>query len=206
MKVKICGITRLEDALAAARLGADALGFNFWPGSKRFIAPRRRGRDRAPAAAGRGRRSACSWTPRATRCSRAVAASGVRRRPAPRGRAARAVRLAPAPGGEGDPRGATPSALAALAAYDVLRRSCSTRAGPGFGGSGRTFDWELAAEAARAARVFLAGGLTPENVGEAVTRVRPYGVDVASGVELMPGVKDEEQVRRFVQAAKEAAR
>jgi phosphoribosylanthranilate isomerase len=203
VKVKICGITRLEDALAAVRHGADALGFNFWPGSRRFIAPADAAaivRELPPAVEAFG----VFVNSSREEILAAVAASGVgiaqlhgdeppalcASLPFP---VVKAIRV------DG------PSALAALAAYEVSAFLLDA-AGPGFGGSGRTLDWELAAEAARAARVFLAGGLTPENVSEAVSRVRPYGVDVASGVELMPGVKDEEKVRRFVQAAKEAAR
>lgn len=76
----------------------------------------------------------------------------------------------------------------------------------GFGGTGQRIDWGLAADfvAASPARIILAGGLTPENVGTAVKQVRPYAVDVASGVEISPGVKDSERVRRFVDEAKGA--
>jgi len=73
------------------------------------------------------------------------------------------------------------------------------------GGTGETFNWDLALEAVRWGRpVFLAGGLTPGNVGEAVRRVQPYGVDVSSGVEAAPGRKDHAKVRAFVAAAKQA--
>jgi phosphoribosylanthranilate isomerase len=65
-------------------------------------------------------------------------------------------------------------------------------------------DWALAAEAARTASVLLAGGLTPDNVAEAIRLVRPYGVDVSSGVESSPGRKDKEKVRRFIRSAREA--
>ena len=71
-----------------------------------------------------------------------------------------------------------------------------------YGGTGRTPDWSLAAEAARAATVVLAGGLTAENVGAAVRAVKPYGVDVSSGVEDRPGKKNREKMRAFVQEAK----
>jgi len=72
----------------------------------------------------------------------------------------------------------------------------------GYGGSGQRADIALAAEAAAARRLILAGGLTPDNVADAVAAVRPYGVDVASGVEREPGVKDWIKVAAFVQAAK----
>jgi phosphoribosylanthranilate isomerase len=72
-----------------------------------------------------------------------------------------------------------------------------------YGGSGRTFDWTLARQArAHGKRIVLAGGLTPENVAQAIREVRPFGVDVAGGVESSPGVKDHGKIRRFVDAAK----
>jgi phosphoribosylanthranilate isomerase len=74
------------------------------------------------------------------------------------------------------------------------------------GGTGEKFDWDLALEAQKLGRpIFLAGGLTPENVAEAVARVQPYGVDVSSGVEAAPGKKDHAKVRAFIQAARNGA-
>lgn len=73
-------------------------------------------------------------------------------------------------------------------------------------GSGRIFDWSVAIDIARAERVFLAGGLDPDNVAEAVRKVRPFAVDVASGVEIEPGVKDHGRMRRFVDAVRTATR
>ena len=203
MNVKICGITRLEDALAAVRHGADALGFNFWPGSKRYVAPA----DAAPIV---GKLPpgvlAFGVFVNASReeLLAAIAASGVGVAQLHGDEPPALCALLPVPVVKAI-RVDGPGALAAMAAYDVSAFLLDAP-GPGFGGSGRTLDWALAAEAARAARVYLAGGLTPENVGEAVRRVRPFGVDVASGVELLPGVKDEEKMQRFIQAAKEAAR
>jgi len=72
------------------------------------------------------------------------------------------------------------------------------------GGTGRTFDWEIARRAKKYGRVFLAGGLTPENVGEAIRAARPYAVDVCSGVELRPGKKDPARLKRLMGAAKNA--
>jgi phosphoribosylanthranilate isomerase len=74
----------------------------------------------------------------------------------------------------------------------------------GTGGTGQTFDWAWAVEAGRSARIVLAGGLGPDNVAEAVRRVRPWAVDCCSGTEVSPGVKDLEKVRLFIERAKGA--
>ncbi len=201
-RVKICGVTRLEDALQAARLGADALGFNFWPGSKRFLAPAaaRAIVDRLPPFV----------TPVGVFVNqpeeairRAAEESGVRvlqlhgdeppelcrRLPLPVVKAVRVVaRLS----------------LQALAAYPVAALLLDAPSA-GFGGSGATFDWSLAEGVAGLAPLILAGGLDPENVAAAVRRVRPYAVDVASGVESAPGVKDAVRMARFIAAAREVA-
>jgi len=199
VKVKICGITRLEDALEAARLGADALGFNFWPGSKRYVAPadaRAIVRRLPPFVTAVG---VFVDAPR-EEILRAVAASGVQvaqlhgdeppelcaSLPLP---VVKALRIANA------------HALAALAAYEVSGFLLDAPSA-GYGGSGKTFDWSLATEAAAVVPVMLAGGLTPENVAEAIRAVRPWGVDVASGVERAPGVKDLAKLRHFIEAAK----
>jgi phosphoribosylanthranilate isomerase len=199
--VKICGVTRLEDALLAARLGADAIGFNFWPRSKRHVAP-------ADAAAMvRGLPAGIATfgvfvDPTRDELLAAVARSGVGAvqlhgdeppglcvgLPVP---AVKAIRVSDR------------HALAQLASYEVQAFLLDS-ASPGYGGSGRTFDWSLAAEVARELPVLLAGGLTPENVAEAVRTVRPLGVDVASGVESAPGVKDAARMEAFIRRAKEA--
>jgi len=95
--------------------------------------------------------------------------------------------------------------LAALAAYEVSAFLLDS-ATPGYGGSGTAFDWSLAAEVAAEVPLWLAGGLTPGNVAEAVERVHPRGVDVASGVESAPGVKDERLMEAFIRLAKAAGR
>ncbi len=74
------------------------------------------------------------------------------------------------------------------------------------GGTGEKFNWDLAVEAQKFGKpIFLAGGLTPENVAEAIRKVRPFGVDVSSGVEISPGKKDHAKVRAFINAVKSAA-
>ena len=94
-----------------------------------------------------------------------------------------------------------PDALRAYAVAAFLLDAPSA----GFGGSGATFDWSLAEGLAGLGPVVLAGGLTPENVAAAVRRVRPYAVDVASGVESAPGGKDVSRMPRFIAAAREVA-
>ncbi len=201
MKVKICGITRVEDALAAVRLGADAVGFNFWPRSKRFIAPadaRAIVRRLPPFVTAVG----VFVDPSRDEVLRAVEASG-----------AGAVQLH----GDETPelcaslplpvvkaiRVSDGNSLARVASYEVQAFLLDAPSA-GFGGSGTVFDWALAAEAARELTVILAGGLCPENVAQAVAAVDPWAVDVASGVEVAPGVKDTERMRRFIDAARGA--
>ncbi len=200
VRVKICGVTRLEDALDAARLGADALGFNFWARSKRFIAPAAAGeivRQLPPGVATFG----VFVDPTREDVLRAIAASGVgavqlhgdeppalcASLPLP---VVKAIRI----GGPND--------LAQLASYEV-RAFLLDSASAEYGGSGVGFDWSLATEAARELPVLLAGGLDPDNVAAAVRTVRPLGVDVASGVESAPGVKDPARMALFIRRAKE---
>jgi phosphoribosylanthranilate isomerase len=199
VRVKICGITRLEDALAAARAGADALGFNFWPKSKRYVDPRTAAeiiallppfvatvgvfvdptREEAVQAA---ERSGVQWLQLHGDESPELCAS----LPLPVLKAIRVRHRA---------------SLDLLDAYDVAGFLLDTDT-PGYGGSGATFDWALAAEAALRAPIVLAGGLRPENVADAVRQVSPWAVDVASGVESAPGVKDHEKTARFIREAK----
>jgi phosphoribosylanthranilate isomerase len=198
--VKICGVTRVADAVAAADAGADFVGLNFWPGSRRFVTVERA---RALAAALPPTVRTVGVFVNATedeieRTAFEVGLAlvqlhgdeppGFLARLAPR--LIRALRV----GSEGD--------LAALESHPAALFLLDAPA-PGYGGSGRRFDWSLAAAAHRHGRpFFLAGGLTPETVAEAVAVAAPFGVDVAGGVEEAPGLKDPALVRRFVAAAK----
>ena len=199
-RIKICGITRLEDARVCLQAGADVLGFNFWPESKRHIPVPLAAKMAELLPAGVLRVGVfVRATPGEVR--RTVAAVGLG-----------AVQLH----GDEDP---SEYADAGVPLWQVLRigtslpDSVSEGASEllldarveGFGGSGRSFDWSLAREARRFALPFwLAGGLSPLNVAEAVRRAAPTGVDVASGVESSPGVKDPERVRAFVAAVRAA--
>jgi phosphoribosylanthranilate isomerase len=197
MIVKICGLTRPEDAAFAVAAGADWIGVNLWPGSKRHVTPAR-AREVAAAAAGATRVAVFVNAARADIEAALAFVDLVQlhgdETPAEcapfAGRLVRALRA---------PDAATMDAFPT----DLILLDAPS---PGYGGSGRTFDWSIAAAAvARGKRILLAGGLDPGNVAAAVRAVRPFGVDVASGVEAAPGIKDPDKVRRFIDAAKEIA-
>jgi phosphoribosylanthranilate isomerase len=193
MFVKICGITRIEDAVAAVDAGANAIGFVFWPGSPRFIDPFR--------ARTIARRLPPFVTPVGLFVNQprefiagvaslvglgAVQLHGdetpefAARMGAPVIKALAVDRAAAWPAGT----------TLLLDAHDPVRR----------GGTGLTIDWTAAARLAAARRVLLAGGLTPENVADAIACVRPFGIDVSSGVERAPGVKDHQRIRALFEA------
>ena len=207
MFVKICGITRLEDAEAAVALGANALGFVFWPKSPRYIDPYRA---RAIVAALPPFVSAVglfvNQSPGHIASVASLARLGVVQlhgdetpeEAATLGRPiVRALSLEAAAGAL-DRWPARVTIL--LDAHDPDRR----------GGTGRTIDWDAAAAIARRRRVVLAGGLNPDNIAAAVERVRPFGVDVSSGVESAPGRKDVGRLRALFEnlhgVSKSAAR
>jgi phosphoribosylanthranilate isomerase len=195
--VKICGITNEEDALLAAALGADALGFIFATSTRQLAPVRARDivrrlppevltvgvfRDEAPE--------------RVVRIAQEVGlkAAQLHGRETPeqtqwvRARMPVVIKAFPA----GDPR---LDGVDAYGADAVLIDSPVP-------GSGQVFDWSLAEGAPMNRRVILAGGLAPENVEEAIRAVRPWGVDVASGVEARPGSKDAKKLRAFIATAK----
>jgi phosphoribosylanthranilate isomerase len=201
MFVKICGITRLSDARHAVACGADALGFVFWPKSPRHIAPERAAEIIAALPA--------SVTTVGVFVNESV--DGIRTIVERTGIAA--VQL------HGDE---TPDFASALGwpvwrAFTVERAEAMSGAWPSAttvlvdaadpvrrGGTGVRVDWGRAAGIAREHRIVLAGGLTPENVAEAIETVRPYGVDVSSGVEDSPGVKNVDKIERFLTSARSA--
>jgi phosphoribosylanthranilate isomerase len=204
MFVKICGITRMEDAAAAVAAGASAIGFVFWPGSPRFIDPYRA---RAIAATLPPFVTAVGLFVNQPRGHIAAVASLVRLGAVqlhgdetPEFAASVSspvikalsitVRLKPDTTHSFD-AGAWPARTTLLLdAHDPVRR----------GGTGQTIDWDAAASVAAERRILLAGGLTPDNVAEAIARVRPFGVDVSSGVEQAPGIKDHRRVRALFEA------
>lgn len=199
-RIKICGITSVDDAMLALDAGADAIGLIFWPGSKRAVDVQRAQaitRVVPPLVATVG--VFVDETPdRVRTVADAVGLSAVQlhgqeappdwaRFPRPVLKAMPIERYAGSPW-------QTARAAILVDAHDPVT----------IGGTGRTVDWDAARAIAATRRLVLAGGLTPDNVADAVRTVRPWGVDVASGVERTPGVKDPDKVRAFVQAVREA--
>jgi len=205
--VKICGITNLDDALCAADAGADMLGFIFYPPSPRSIeadaaraiAQTLRARGSRPQLVGvfvdesaeHMRRILDEAMLDAAQLSGNEDADVLR---AMGGRAYKVVR-----------RAEQADDFAALLPDDAAPQLLLEADHPTlYGGTGRRADEALAAQLARRWRILLAGGLTPDNVADAVRAARPWGVDVASGVEASKGRKDHAKVRAFVAAAKAA--
>ncbi len=207
VKVKICGITNWPDAKRAVDAGADFLGFNFYAKSPRYITPAKAERI-------------------VRRLPKRVSAVGVfvNENEETMLDTARAVGLA-ALQLHGDE---SPAEVARLRrSLPVIK---ATRAGKSFrpaqltrfkrasailldgfdrhlrGGTGKTVDWRMGRRARRYGRIFLAGGLTPENVADAIRIATPYAVDVCSGVEVRPGKKDAKRVRELMDAVREARR
>lgn len=197
--MKICGITRLVDALHALQQGASALGFVFWPTSPRAITP---GQAREIIAAlPNGTTTVGVFVNESPeQVQEVVAVTGVR-----------AVQLH---GDEtaGDFDGLECPLFRAVTLDGLIETSRGWPAETTFlldasdrvrrGGTGTAIDWDRAAVAARHLRLVLAGGLTPLNVEEAIRTVRPCGVDVSSGVESSPGIKDFEKVSAFLANAR----
>jgi phosphoribosylanthranilate isomerase len=190
-RIKICGITRPEDAELAASLGAHALGFVFEPSSPRFLDPKKEN---------------LSWLADLSPYTQRVAVYGVslpnpwghlfslvqsvhwEHEPEPWQRRIHVKRLKP--GETHDDEVPSDAVCLVLEAYSEA----------GFGGTGVRVDWPAAAAIVERSTlpVVLAGGLTPENVREAIRVVRPYAVDVSSGIERSPGIKDPDLMRAFI--------
>jgi len=198
MLVKICGITRLGDAEEAVSAGANAIGFVFWPGSPRFIDPFRAARIAAalpPLVARVGvfvNQNADYINAVAARVRLDAVQLHGDERVEDLASIVRPVIKAVALDAEGAVDAAAWPARVTLLldVHDPARR----------GGTGRTIDWSAAASIAKRRRTLLAGGLTPENVAAAVACVQPFGIDVSSGVEASPGVKDHGRIRALFEA------
>jgi phosphoribosylanthranilate isomerase len=193
---KVCGITRAQDALHAVNHGATALGFVFWPQSARYIAPE----DAAAIVRelpGSVRTVGVFVNQSIEELLAVVRSTGITtvqlhgdESPEYAARCGSPVwRALPLHTANGSLTCWPDAMTILLDAHDPARR----------GGTGRPIDWTQAARVAARRPVILAGGLTPENVGEAIATVRPFGVDVSSGVEAAPGVKDPDKVARFLE-------
>ena len=200
MKVKICGITNIEDALLSADLGADALGFIFVPSSPRHIAP------------GAARKIIQALPPFVVPVGvvadmpyedilEIIDQTGIG-----------CIQLH----GEETPKQLAKYPVPVYKSFrvdsgfdlEILRRYkgsaylLDTKISGKLGGTGKTFDWEIAVKAKEYGRIILSGGLTPENIVEAVQRVEPYAVDVNSGVEERPGKKDHSKLKSLFKKLK----
>ncbi len=200
-KIKICGITNAKDAHAAADLGADTLGFIFVPDTPRYIDPQVAERimgDLPPFITTVGVFADASLetvsqtildcglnavqlhgseTPeycREIKCAKVIKAFRVKDR----------------------------DSLSPIPEYQVDAYLLDTYVKDKKGGTGETFNWDLARDAKAYGRIIIAGGLTPENVARAVQYVKPYAVDVSSGVESSPGKKDHAKIKTFIENVK----
>lgn len=200
LKIKICGITNKKDALWATECGADALGFIFYDKSPRYIEP-----DKVKTII-------TALPPFVTTVGvfvnedfndirdiallTGITAVQLHGDEAPSycelidGKIIKAIRIK------------NEKSIELLKRYKVDAFLLDSFDKKNYGGSGSTFDWNLAKKAKQYGKIILAGGLTPDNVEEAVKKVVPYGVDVSSGVEKKPGIKDKNKVKEFISNAR----
>lgn len=204
-RIKICGLTSVEDALAAVAAGADAIGLVFYPKSPRCVTPKQAAeiaRAVGPFVTTVGLFVDASWAEIESVLTQvplqllqfhgdeSAAFCASFQRPF-----IKALRMA-----DGVDMAEVEDEFAATGALGLLLDSYSPAAP---GGTGETFGWERI-PAERRLPLILAGGLSPDNVAAAVKQVRPYAVDVSSGVEIAPGRKDSAKIAAFVQAVREA--
>jgi phosphoribosylanthranilate isomerase len=201
-RVKICGITSAEDAAIAVEAGADALGFVFVPGTPRHVTAEaaRAIAETLPPLVVRVGVFLDQPLSEIQRIAEAVGLHAIQLHGNEPGELARAIRLPVIKA----IRIRDEASLAPMAAYPAAAFLLDTYVEGAPGGTGQRFPWGLAAAAVGRARIILAGGLTPANVAEAVRTVRPYGVDVSSGVEAAPGRKDPVKVKEFIRHVREA--
>ena len=205
-RVKICGITRLEDAELAASLGAWAIGFNLWSGSSRVV--------EEAVAAGIARLlrrrvelAGVFVNPTLDEVARAVDAIGLTHvqlhgdegpsfaTEVARRTGAKVIKAARVDSG---------ADLQALERFHTDFHLVDAKVEGVHGGSGKVWDWSLAAQRRSKVPMILAGGLTPENVADGIAAAKPYAVDVASGVESSPGIKDHAKLEAFIAIASPA--
>jgi len=198
MKVKICGVTSIADALMCVEAGADLIGLNFYRQGKRYISPE----------VARKIAAALRSLPEPPILVGVFVNEPVAEMQAILDQCG--LDLAQMSGDEpkeileamGE-RGFKATRHYQLPITNNRLLLFDAHAAGQYGGTGQMADWEVAATIAKQCRLLLAGGLTPENVAEAIRRVQPWGVDVASGVESAPGAKDKAKVAAFIKAAKQ---
>ncbi len=200
-KVKICGITSVADALAAAEAGADMIGLMFYEGSPRHISLAQAA-EIARALPPFVLKVGVFVNPDEGQVTEAIAACGLNLLQFHGDEisefctqfcmmSVKALRVRDA------------ASIAALENFQTDAFLLDAYSKSGLGGTGEKFNWDLAIEAQKFGKpIFLAGGLTPENVAAAVRQVQPFAVDVSSGVESAPGKKDAAKVRAFIQAVR----
>ena len=198
MYIKICGITRLEDAQAAVAAGASALGFVFWPKSPRYIEPVRA--KEIVATLPPSVKSVGVFVDQPIEKVNRIADEVDLRSVQLHGdetdeyiaQMTREVIKAIAVGREHVPALSKwpKNVMILLDVHDPVRK----------GGTGHVIDWVVAHDISQTRPIILAGGLTPENVADAIKRVRPYGIDVSSGVETEPGIKDHGRIKALFEA------
>ncbi len=209
MKVKICGITNIEDAQAAIDAGADLLGFNFYPKSPRYLTPEkageivahlRRSGDQKSLLVGVFVNSSLDEVRSILETAQIDLAQLHGDEPVPvieqlNGRGFKALRPTSEEEALTQAEWFAPyRSNAPVLLVDAYRKDQ-------YGGTGHTADWTIATKLARRYPILLAGGLTPDNVAEAIRQVKPWGVDAASGVEVSPGKKDVAKMKLFVERA-----
>lgn len=205
VKIKVCGITNLADAQKALELGADALGFNFYPPSPRCITPEdaRAILDKIPQS---------SWNVAVFVNEPKEAVDRVLKAVNERGQAFNSLQFH----GEESGEYCRSWNLKIIKAFRIKEKVSLEHIrnfpadfylldswSPGFGGSGDSFPWDWL-DNIDTSKLILSGGLRAENVVEAIRRISPYGVDVCSGVEISPGAKDHAKLEEFILAAKSA--
>ena len=206
VKVKVCGITSFADAEKALELGADMLGFNFYPPSPRFLTPQK-AKDIIQRLPADSFNVALFVNETRENVSDVIASAQIDHG---------AGYLAAQFHGEESAAYCSGWNVKIIKAFRLKERSSVTTLrkfpadfylldswSPGYGGSGAAFPWEWA-DGLDTGRLILSGGLSVENVAAAIKRLHPYAVDVCSGIEVRPGVKDYAKLKEFIIAAKSA--